>query len=331
MTEEEKKAFFERRKQAIKAYFSKQKQDNEKQFLDLCRIKTQDQFVKECRKEDIPESWYAFTADRSKPVSMDEDTVYYGKMGKTIVSYPFQRWDIAYNELLKYKKDQALAQSGEQYRIDDIQWIADRNVFSQGDDGHFGTEYISDYDRRWTNEQDMAAQGWVFDHYDQYMAKTVYRRSSGQRRNVNTELVVEFTKLTDARDRKEFGFTETAMRGSYRYPMPHDLECRIVAAMHKDGELSESMKTVLKLRFGKTLLEDEFNQLIQLREEHRQALLDAIDSNLSEKEQIKAFANASNDVEKNNPAFDNVYGSRSYVVTDRNFDLAYEKAGIHRM
>ena len=124
MTEEEKIAFFERRKQAIKAYFSKQKQDNEKQFLDLCRIKTQEQFVKECRKEAIPESWYAFTADRSKPVSMDEDTVYYGKIGKSIVSYPFQRWDIAYNELLKYKKNQALAQSGEQYRIDDIQWIA---------------------------------------------------------------------------------------------------------------------------------------------------------------------------------------------------------------
>ena len=58
----------------------------EQEMLDKCRIKSKEQFLDECRKAGVPEDWYAFICDRSKPVSMDEDTVYYGKSGKTIVS-----------------------------------------------------------------------------------------------------------------------------------------------------------------------------------------------------------------------------------------------------
>lgn len=83
------------------AYFAKREQE----LLDGCRIKSEEQFVDECEKAGINEDWYAFTCDLSKPVSMDDDTVYYGKSGKTIVSYPFQRWDIAFRELLVYKEE----------------------------------------------------------------------------------------------------------------------------------------------------------------------------------------------------------------------------------
>ena len=70
-----------------KAYHAKQEQER----LNNCKIKTLEQFLDECKKADIDMDWFSFTCDRSKPVSMDDDTVYYGKSGKTIVAYDFQR------------------------------------------------------------------------------------------------------------------------------------------------------------------------------------------------------------------------------------------------
>ena len=83
------------------AYFAKREQE----LICMCRIKTEEQFLDECRKAGISDDWYAFACDHSKPVSMDEETVYYGKSGKTLVSYPFQRWDIAFRELLACKEE----------------------------------------------------------------------------------------------------------------------------------------------------------------------------------------------------------------------------------
>ena len=52
---------------------------------------------------------------------MDEDAVYYGKSGKTIVSYPFQRWDIAFRELLIYKEEYEWEATGAPYRITSVE------------------------------------------------------------------------------------------------------------------------------------------------------------------------------------------------------------------
>lgn len=67
---------------------------------------------------------------------------------------------------------------------------------------------------------------------------------------------------------------------------------------------------------------------MQLKNLHRQALFDAIDSSLSVKEQKDAFAEAGNRVIMLNPATDNYFHSRSWYIRDVNFDLAYAKAGI---
>ena len=75
MTEEEQKALFAKREQEL---------------LDKCKIKTREQFIDECKRAGINEEWYAFTSDRSRPVSIEGDIVYYGRSGKTIVSYQFQ-------------------------------------------------------------------------------------------------------------------------------------------------------------------------------------------------------------------------------------------------
>lgn len=55
VTEEEKQAYFERQR---------------KEAEDRCRIRTQDQFVGECRKAGVSDDWYAFIHDRTKPVSL---------------------------------------------------------------------------------------------------------------------------------------------------------------------------------------------------------------------------------------------------------------------
>ncbi len=54
------------------------------------------------------------------------------------------------------------------------------------------------------------------------------------------------------------------------------------------------------------------------------------DKELSMKEQKRAFADAGRIAANNNPAADNIFGSRSFVIIHRNFDIAYEKAGISR-
>jgi len=60
MNEEEKRGRFTRR---------------EKKLLNVCRIKSKEQFLCECKMSGIRDDRYAFVCDRSKPVSMDTDTV----------------------------------------------------------------------------------------------------------------------------------------------------------------------------------------------------------------------------------------------------------------
>lgn len=303
------------------AYFDKQIQER----LDKCHIKTQEQFIEECRKADIQDSWYAFTEDKSKPVYMSEDTVFYGEGGKTIVIYDFQRWDTAFEQLLKYKEKYLWEQSEELYKIDDIRWQTDSSISSFGS-GHSG---VTIRKVAFTKEEEKAllADGWIYDNYDQYMCYTNFHKTVDIR-NLKTEIVFEFTKITDERDKKVFGFEKKSMRGSYRYAIPEDMKEYINSSVRRKGEISEGLKDILKRRFEKNLLEDEFQGLLQLKNLHRQALFDAIDNSLSVKEQKDAFAEAGNRVVMLNPATDNYFHSRSWYIRDENFDLAYAKAGI---
>ena len=303
------------------AYFEKQRQER----LNNCRIKTQEEFIEECRKADIQDSWYAFTEDNSKPVYMNENTVFYGEGGKTIVSYDFQRWDTAFEQLLRYKQKFLWEQSGELYKIDDIKWQTNANISS------FGSGHSSLTIRKvaFTKEEEKAllADGWIYGNYDQYMCYTNFYKTVNIE-ELKSVIVFEFTKITDERDRKEFGFKNTSMSGSYQYPVPKDMKEYITSSVRRKGEISESLKDMLKRRFEKNLLEDEFRGLLQLKNLHRQALFDAINSSLSVKEQKDAFAEAGNRVVMLNPATDNYFHSRSWYIRNENFDLAYAKTGI---
>ena len=179
MTKEEQQAFFEKQRQ---------------ERLDKCHIKTQEQFIEECRKADIQDDWYAFTEDKSKPVYMSEDTVFYGEGGKTIVIYDFQRWDTAFEQLLKYKEKYLWEQSEELYKIDDIRWQTDASISSFGS-GHSGVT-IRKVAFTKEEEKTLLADGWIYDNYDQYMCYTNFHKTVDIR-NLKTEIVFEFTKITD--------------------------------------------------------------------------------------------------------------------------------------
>ena len=312
MTEEEQQAIWAKREQEL---------------LDKCRIKTKEQFLEECRMAGIPETWYAFTCDRSKPVSIDEDTVYYGKGGETIVAYPFHRWDIAFDKLLIYKEEYEWEATGAPYRITSVQWESGANITA-----FFGghTMTIREYRFAEQPEQEMLDDGWVYDRYDRYLGCSVYHKtvSAGSVMR-NSAIVFRFTKRTDKRDANTFGFAEGRyLSGAYRYPVPQDLRTRLRSERDFPFRISDELRRVLTERLAKNLIEDEFEDLRAFQEAHRKALSAAFDPKLSQSEQKNAFAKASNGAEAGHPAVDNYEGCRCHIVEHNNFHRAYDRAGL---
>ena len=271
-----------------KAYHAKQEQER----LNNCKIKTLEQFLDECKKVGIDMDWFSFTCDRSKPVSMDDDTVYYGKSGETIVAYDFQRWDVAFRELLIYKEESEWEATGAPYRITSVKWKSDANIqLSYGN-----TMMIREYRFSEHPEQEMLDDGWVYDHYDRYMGYSVYYKKVSTGGIMRKAFIVfTFTKRTDKRDAETFGFEEGSdLIGSYRYPVPQDLRARIRSERDFKFRLSEELRKTLTERLAKNLIEDEFNDLRALQEAKRNA------------------------------------DSRCHIITHNNLRHAYERAGLDR-
>lgn len=309
-------------KEEQQAYFAKREQE----LLDMCRIKTEEQFLEECRKAGIDENWYAFVCDRSKPVSMDGDTVYYGKSGETIVSYPFQRWDIAFRELMRYKEEYEWEATGAPYRITSVKWESNANIIS-----HFGgTMTLREYRFSEQPEQEMLDDGWTYDHYDWYMGYSVYHKTvSASSVMRNASIVFRFTKRTDKRDADTFGFEEGRyLNGCYHYPVPQDLRTRIRSERDFPVRMSEELRKTLTERLAKNLIEDEFEDLRAFQEAGQKAIFDALDPKLSPDDQKTAFAKASNRAEEGHPAVDNYEGSRCHIVIHNNLHRAYDQAGL---
>ncbi len=309
-------------KEEQEAYYAKREQE----LLDKCKIKTKEQFLNECANAGIDEDWYAFTCDRSKPVSIDEDTVYYGKSGETIVAYPFHRWDIAFSKLLIYKEECEWEATGALYRITSVKFESNANITSSF--GH--TMRIREYRFSEQPEQEMLDDGWVYDHYDRYLGCSVYHKtvSTGSMMR-NASIVFTFTKRTDKRDAETFGFIEGRyLRGAYRYPVPQDLRAKIKSERDFPFRLSDELCKTLTERLAKNLIEDEFEDLRSFQEAGRNALSAAFDPKFSQREQKTAFAKASNNAEAGHPSVDNHEGSRCHIVIHNNLHRAYDQAGL---
>lgn len=309
-------------KEEQQAYYAKREQE----LLDACKIKTREQFLDECRKAGIDEDWYTFICDRSKPVSIDEDTVYYGKSGETIVAYPFHRWDIAFSKLLAYKEEHEWEATGAPYRITSVKWESNAHIAAA-----FGSNMtLREYRFSEQPEQEMLDAGWIYDHYDRYMGYSVYHQNASASSVMrNASIVFSFTKRTDKRDADTFGFTEGSyLCGAYRYPVPQDLRTRIRSERDFPVRMSDELCKTLTERLAKNLIEDEFEDLRAIKEDGRKALAAAFDPKLSERDQKDAFAKASNNAEAGHPAADNHQDSRCHIVIHNNLRLAYNRAGL---
>lgn len=293
-----------------------------------CVIKTKEDFINECKQAGIPEDWYSFTYDKTKPVCFDGNSVYYGKMGVTNHAVLMTMWDTAFKKLQDYKKQYEWEQSGNIFRIDDINIHSKERI---SDKRNMEFPYVTIYTCTFTEKpvQSLIDEGWEPGSYSYYMGEFSYTKTADIR-TLFDKVEFSFTKKTDDRDKMEFGFTDEFTEGSYHYPLPLEFLEEIAVAKFNKQPLSDELKERLITALASNIVEDEFNALLELRDGHRKALFDAIDSTLSEKEQKDKFAKVSRMVEYSNPAFMNVFGSRSRVITKHNFDLAYQKAGLTR-
>ena len=225
----------------------------QKETEDRCRIKSEEQFRAACREAGIPDDWYSLTglksrdtvlsdnaAERTRPVIIGEDVVLYGKIGKTLVSIPMQRWDVAYEELLKYKEDHDTFVGAETpFRIDSVKWQTDAEISGKSSFPYVTLRSV-DFSRK--PNPALLADGWKYDGYDHYMDYSNYHKDVDIG-TLKAEIVFEFTKRTDERDARAFGFQEPFLRGTYRCPVPPDLKEVAARAVHMYGGLPDLLKS----------------------------------------------------------------------------------------
>lgn len=91
----------------------------------------------------------------------------------------------------------------------------------------------------------------------------------------------------------------------------------------------EGPKEKLARHFEKTLIDDEFNAFVDLKNTVPKVMLKAIyNSQSNTKEQKDAMFQAAHTVENNNPAYDNFYGSRSHILSDLIYASVLKTVGI---
>ena len=302
-----------------------------------CKIKSKVEFRKACRKAGIPDDWFSYTYDKSKPVCFDGNSVYYGEYGATNCSVPMAMWDVAYEQLIKYKNEYEWRQSEQPFKID---WVTIKHKWWIPGAESEEYPYVKVTTSTMTDEPDkeLLADGWLDPWYDRYQGLYQYHKTVDIR-TILESISIRFEKMTDDRDAMTFGFNEMYMSGTYRYPIPEDLleeaahvvyDFRNKQHDYRGDQVPEPLRSKILARFADRILEDEFTALSEFKETHRKALFDAIDPALSKEEQRSALADASRQAMTGCPASDNYMDSRSNTVIEENFELAYEEAGLER-
>ena len=226
-------------------------------------------------------------------------------------------------------------QSGQYYKITSV--TIDHKWYIPGEDfDNYPNLTVRESTMTDKPDERLLSEGWICDGYDRYNGTYGYHKSVDIR-SVIKSICIRFVKMTDERDEIEFGFDTEFMSGTYHYPVPEELMEEVARALFDSRtlpydfnghEIQGLLRKKIIHRFKDKILDDEYCALSEFKEKHQKALLEAIDSNLSDKEQRYKFADVSKEVEKTSPAQDNFDSSRFYKVTRMNFELAYEKAGI---
>ena len=289
-----------------------------------CKIKTKEQFIQECKKNGIEDDWYNFSEEHTRPVSIGNEHVTYGIVGRTNCAFPETRWDEAMEHLLKYKRFVEWERSGSPLKIEDVEFKT-KYFVQEFRDGYATLCTVSQ-----TNEpdQELLDEGWIYENYDWYQGVCNYYKKV-RYEELDAPIQISFIKRTEERDKKEFGFTEPSLRGSFRYPVPKKFRDEIFRDLEKEKTLSEAIKEKLAKHFEKTLIDDEFNAFVDLKNTVPKVMLKAIDSTQSNtKEQKDAMFQAARIVKNNNPAYDNFYGSRSHILSDLIYASVLKTVGI---
>ena len=169
--------------------------------------------------------------------------------------------------------------------------------------------------------------------FDQYMQQ-YYLYKTVDIRTILKKLVIHFKKNTDNRDRSEFGFKENdnTSKGIITYDIPEDIldivaedYFRIVStkSVQSDTRLSKKIQNSIIDRVTTNLLEDEFKALVELRDMHKKALMEAINMELSDEEQSDIWNQVTNLIREESRVCRNVEGLRSDTVLD--YNLAWIK------
>lgn len=300
-----------------------------------CILKSKEDFIKACEKEGILPEWYSFTYDASKPVCINGNSVYYGTYGVTNCAVLMRIWDIAFEQLEKYKKEYDWKQTQQPFKIDSISFDYVWYMSPRDEDIYpYITVTTSAFDNKDAAER--LATGWKDGGYDRYMGEYRYYKKVDIRDNL-TCIYIRFTKRTEDRDRETFGFEAEYTSGGYRYPIPSELKEEIAQFVfnnktlpykQQSKDLPEDLEKSIIEKYGDSLLNDEYYALRRFKETHLQALLSTLNHDLSEKEQRTRMADASRIVERRSPAYANFMDSRSDMVAHSNFVVAYKKAGI---
>ena len=255
--------------------------EERKKFEDRCTIKSKEMFIETCRMNGIPDEWYAFHKDHSKPVCLEGTTVYADGLhiGSTSCSVPMRVWDNMFESLISYKWLVDWERSGERMKVLSISVDCEIVTAQVTEDKQypFITIRKSSF---YENDTELIAEGWKRSGYDQYMGEYNYSKVVDVRQWI-PRVEVRFRKLTDDRDRMTFGFPQISMIGYYRYPTPPELLEEIGHDIYEElskrkyiecligMELSSSVKKKMMTFLTEHLIEDEYRALCEIQQDLR--------------------------------------------------------------
>ena len=247
--------------------------EEQKRLEDMCTIKSQKMFIDTCRKNGIPDDWYAFYKDYSKVVYSEGTFV----NPDTECAIRMQVWDVMFEKLIRHKFLYDWEHSDENLKIYNISVHCDVVTAYVCQDKPF--PYVTVRKRISGSPDDMPAEeldGWRRDGYDPYFADYLYTKEVDIRSYLQ-HILVRFRKRTDVRDRRTFGFSDVSMLGHYIYPTPtermdeiaHEVYDSLVKEKYPvvlvEKELSRSIVEKMMPFLTANLIEDEYRALCDLK------------------------------------------------------------------
>lgn len=186
-------------------------------------IHTQEQLIQQADELHIDRSWYSFDGDRTRPVTLSGDTIYYGKSGETICGSKYGKYDIMLKELLAYKENYDYLQADVKYKISyvyaEYQGTVEKYYKEQG------KVLVADGTQSQGPSEKLINEGWSFVQYDNYDGISRYNKLCGE--EMLQHITIVFNKKTDQRDRDTFSFTKDAMITAVSFPVPEALRAEI--------------------------------------------------------------------------------------------------------